>query len=183
MPPWGMLPHPAHPMQASHMPPPPLQMWRNTQVVSFLDWLRHHNAGLPPERRLEDSVGWAHETLLMHATCILGASYWLPGESFWGPALVPLCCCKRCRFLSLRNDEQVGWYGMDIYSLHHSGGHRSLLGWEQSCPLLSACLPSPPFPPCPARPQHAANKVVEFLRGVDSDAAERAHRRYQCFDR
>ena len=29
----------------------PAWMWRNAEVMRFLDWLRGHNAGLPPERR------------------------------------------------------------------------------------------------------------------------------------
>ena len=43
---------------------------------------------------------------------------------------------------------KVGFYGMDLYSLHSS-----------------------------------AKRVVEFLRGVDAPAAERAAARYRCFDR
>lgn len=30
----------------------PLWMWRNTVVLQFIDWLREHNDGLPPERRV-----------------------------------------------------------------------------------------------------------------------------------
>src|SRR5438067_9025115 len=29
----------------------PTWMWRNTEVMAFIDWLRHHNEPLPPERR------------------------------------------------------------------------------------------------------------------------------------
>lgn len=31
----------------------PTWMWRNAEVAEFVEWLRGHNAGLPPERRVE----------------------------------------------------------------------------------------------------------------------------------
>ena len=70
----------------------PRWMWRNRQVVSFLDWLHGHNV----HRALRD---------------------------------------------------QVGFYGLDLYSLHRS-----------------------------------IDAVLGYLRTVDPAAAERARRRYACFD-
>ncbi len=70
----------------------PRWMWRNREVVSFLEWLHDHNVG----RLLRD---------------------------------------------------QVGFYGLDLYSLHRS-----------------------------------IDAVLGYLRTVDPAAAERARRRYACFD-
>ncbi len=68
-------------------------MWRNTDVVAFLGWLRKWNGELPPSA------------------------------------------------------PKVGFYGLDLYSLHTS-----------------------------------MNAVVEYLEGVDPEAAQRARARYSCFD-
>jgi erythromycin esterase-like protein len=70
----------------------PRWMWRNHDVVQFLEWLREHNAGRPPRTR-------------------------------------------------------TGFYGLDLYSLHRS-----------------------------------IEAVLKYLQAVDAAGAERARRRYACFD-
>lgn len=70
----------------------PRWMWRNTDVVEFVEWLHEHNGDREPE-------------------------------------------------------ERVGFYGLDLYSLHAS-----------------------------------IDAVIRYLERVDPDAAERARRRYGCFD-
>lgn len=32
--------------------------WKNTTVAAFIEWLRQHNEGLPPERRYRDGAGF-----------------------------------------------------------------------------------------------------------------------------
>lgn len=70
----------------------PRWKWRNTEMVSFLDWLREQNAGRTDQ-------------------------------------------------------EMVGFYGLDLYSLHRS-----------------------------------MEVVLQYLRRVDPEAAERARARYNCFE-
>jgi erythromycin esterase-like protein len=71
----------------------PAWMWRNTDVVEFVEWLRRWNDALPLDR------------------------------------------------------PKTGFYGLDMYSLHTS-----------------------------------MNAVIEYLEGVDPEAAARARERYSCFD-
>jgi erythromycin esterase-like protein len=71
----------------------PTWMWRNRDVLAFVEWLRAYNAELPEEK------------------------------------------------------PKAGFYGMDLYSMHAS-----------------------------------MNAVLTYLRRVDPEAAERAERRYSCFD-
>jgi erythromycin esterase-like protein len=70
----------------------PTWMWRNTDVIAFIDWLRHYNQSAPPAR-------------------------------------------------------VAGFYGLDLYSLFTS-----------------------------------MSEVLQFLDRVDPEAAQRARRRYACFD-
>jgi erythromycin esterase-like protein len=75
----------------------PTWMWRNREVVHFLQWLHAHNAGVAQDQKRE---------------------------------------------------RNVGFYGMDIYSLAAS-----------------------------------TDAVIKYLEEVDPDAAQRAHKRYGCFDK
>ena len=69
-------------------------MWKNSTVAAFIEWLRQHNEGLPPERRYRQGAGFLGMDLYsLHESGTRGGAVqgggtgrWLPGHGPVQPA-------------------------------------------------------------------------------------------------